>query len=60
MTAAPEVGRPIDASYRRDILKAELVETINQHCFDHGPKIVEALLTRFDITQKPYKERRHG
>lgn len=50
----------MDGSYRREILRAELVETINQHCFEHAAKITEALLTRFDINRKPLKETRYG
>lgn len=57
MTAVEEVGRPMDASYRREVLRAEMVETINQYCFEHAAKITEALLVQFDVTLKPIKEK---
>jgi hypothetical protein len=52
-------GNEFDAmTYNKDALRAELVEIANQHSFQHGPKIVDAILKRFDVKHKPLKERK--
>lgn len=41
-----------EQKYRRETLRADLCELANKVSFQHGPRIIDAILTRYDITRK--------
>ncbi len=45
-------------TFNKDTLRAELVEIANQHSFQHGPRIVDSILARYDVKKKPIKEKK--
>lgn len=45
-------------TYNQAALRAEMVEVANQISFQHGPKIVDAILKRFNVKYKSLKERK--
>lgn len=49
-------GVPLSAEeYRRGVLRAEMCRVAQRYSWQHGPLIVDALLTEFTIS-KPAKE----
>ena len=46
-------GEQFDAEkYKDETLRADLVEVANRVSFEHGPRIVDLILGRFDVSRK--------
>lgn len=44
------------ALYQEQVLRAELTNIANAHCYQHGAKVVNDILARYTVTRKPLKE----
>lgn len=41
-----------EKKYRKGILRADLCELATKISFDHGPRIVDAILARYDVSRR--------
>lgn len=40
----------------QQLLRADLCAIATTHCYEHGTRMVDDILARFDVTRKPIKE----